>query len=136
MIYVTTHLGNGVLKQFSFAGRTGRAEFWTFFAANLVMFLACLGAASLMSGAAATSLTAIGIVVMSFGNLASGVRRLHDTNRSGWWIATLILPVMAFVLLYFFAKPGVSGPTRFDDAGGMPERTPDHFTRAGEQRLA
>lgn len=136
MINVTTHISNGVLQQFSFAGRASRSEFWTYYVANLLILMGCLGLANLVSGGAAISLTIIGMLAVTYGNLASGIRRLHDTNRSGWWIATLALPFMAFVLIYFMLQPSVSGPTRFDDDGGMPDRTPDHFTRAREQRLA
>ena len=40
-------------------------------------------------------------------SLAVGVRRLHDTDRSGWW---LIVPIVGFVFLCFEGQPG---PNRF-----------------------
>ena len=31
--------------------------------------------------------------------LAAGVRRLHDTNRTGWWLLAPIAPIVVGVLL-------------------------------------
>ncbi len=39
------------------------------------------------------------------------VRRLHDTGRSGWWILTLLVPFVGWlVLLYFMVLEGDDGP--------------------------
>jgi uncharacterized membrane protein YhaH (DUF805 family) len=62
-------------------------------------------------------------------NLAVSIRRLHDTNRSGWWVllglsavAPLINPVglvvaiALIVLIVFYILPGTRGPNRFGDS--------------------
>ena len=42
------------------------------------------------------------------------IRRLHDTNRSGWWILIALIPVIGgIVLIVFFASAGAQGPNRF-----------------------
>ncbi len=47
-------------------------------------------------------------------NIALSVRRLHDTNRSGWWILLVLIPIIGFlVLLYFCVKNGTSGQNDF-----------------------
>lgn len=47
-------------------------------------------------------------------SLAVGVRRLHDTDRSGWWILIVIIPIIGWlVLIFFFVTPGTPGPNRY-----------------------
>jgi uncharacterized membrane protein YhaH (DUF805 family) len=46
--------------------------------------------------------------------LAVAVRRLHDTNRSGWWILIYFIPLAGFIALFvFFVLEGTRGPNRF-----------------------
>jgi len=46
--------------------------------------------------------------------IAVTVRRLHDTDRSGWAILYGLIPVIgAFMLLYFYVQEGTAGPNRF-----------------------
>lgn len=47
-------------------------------------------------------------------SFAVGVRRLHDTNRSGWMLLIGLVPVVGvIVLLVFFVSAGTPGPNRF-----------------------
>ncbi len=53
--------------------------------------------------------------------LAVVIRRLHDTDRSGWWILISIVPLIGMiVLLVFYVSEGTRGPNRFgpDPKGG------------------
>src|SRR5580698_3577688 len=48
-------------------------------------------------------------------NIAVGVRRLHDTNRSGWWLLLYLLPVIGWiVLIVFWVEPGQ--PSRYAES--------------------
>jgi uncharacterized membrane protein YhaH (DUF805 family) len=52
--------------------------------------------------------------------LAVAARRLHDTDRSGWWLLLLLVPVIGWlVLLFFVVQPGTPGPNQFDDGASM-----------------
>jgi len=43
--------------------------------------------------------------------LAVGIRRLHDTNRSGWWLLIILVPIIgAIALLVFYCQD--SDPNR------------------------
>jgi uncharacterized membrane protein YhaH (DUF805 family) len=45
------------------------------------------------------------------------VRRLHDTDRSGWWLLIAFIPVVGIlVLLYFYVSRGDAGQNRFGPA--------------------
>lgn len=47
-------------------------------------------------------------------SIAVGVRRLHDLDKSGWWMLIGIIPLIgAIVLIYFFVQDGQAGSNRF-----------------------
>jgi uncharacterized membrane protein YhaH (DUF805 family) len=46
--------------------------------------------------------------------LAVGVRRLHDTDKSGWWLLIALIPLVGIiVLIVFFATDGQPGPNKY-----------------------
>ena len=73
----------------NFSGRASRSEFWY---ATLFIFLAS-AATGMVDGALRTSLFQglFGLAVL-LPNIAVQVRRLHDINRSGWWLIGLFCP--------------------------------------------
>lgn len=87
-----------------FSGRASRAEYWWFFLAVIIAYIVAsiidsiLGMKGMVGGVYGpiTLLLMLGTFVPS---IAVGVRRLHDTNRSGWWILAPLVPYcLAFVL--------------------------------------
>jgi uncharacterized membrane protein YhaH (DUF805 family) len=81
-------------KYADFNGRASRPEYWWFV---LFIFLGSL-AASVVSPILA-ALFSIGTLLPS---LAAATRRLHDTNRSGWWQLILLIPLIGFIVLIVF----------------------------------
>ena len=54
--------------------------------------------------------------------MAVGVRRLHDTGRSGWWVLIALLPIIgAIVLLVFMARDSQPGSNQW---GPNPKEPP------------
>ena len=48
--------------------------------------------------------------------IAVGVRRLHDTGRTGWWLLIILIPLIgALVLLYFMILDSNSGSNKYGD---------------------
>ena len=46
--------------------------------------------------------------------LAVSVRRLHDIDRSGWWVLIAFIPIIGLiVLIYWYVQPGTAGENRF-----------------------
>ena len=87
-------------KYADFNGRAGRPEYWWFYLFNLLLTLA----ASLVGQFAGESLGRILTGVIGLGLLAPSlavcVRRLHDTNRSGWWLLIALIPVLGWIWLF------------------------------------
>lgn len=98
-----------------FEGRARRSEYWWFFLFNLLMQgatgvldVVLFGGQSggLLNGAYSLAVLLPGIGV--------GVRRLHDTNHSGWWLLVSLVPLLGFLLLIvWLTRPGDAGPNRF-----------------------
>ena len=54
-------------------------------------------------------------------NLAVQIRRLHDIDKSGWWILIALIPLIGFIwLIVLYCTEGTRGPNRFgaDPKGG------------------
>jgi uncharacterized membrane protein YhaH (DUF805 family) len=75
-------------KYADFSGRAPRAEYWWFYLGSVILnFLA-----GLLDGALGTSEIISGAVSLALllPSLAVTVRRLHDTDRSGWWLLAFV----------------------------------------------
>ena len=87
-----------------FSGRASRQEFWMFVLFNLLFAMAWALVAGLLTGLFGGSfdqesrlifmykLIAIYYAVTAVPAMAVGVRRLHDTGRSGWWMLIGLVP--------------------------------------------
>jgi uncharacterized membrane protein YhaH (DUF805 family) len=99
-------------KYADFSGRARRSEYWWFVVFTSVMATI----ASIFDVIFGTQFDRTGLVqvlaTLAFllPSLAVGVRRLHDVDRSGWWLLLLIIPVLGAVILIlaFFVRD--SGP--------------------------
>lgn len=116
------------LKKYAdLTGRARRAEYWWFYLATGLVILAVYVVGLVLAGIASTvSDTAGGVMGILFlvvyvaaalglivPTLAVGVRRLHDTDRSGWWFLIGLVPFGGIVLIVFWAMEGTAGPNRF-----------------------
>jgi uncharacterized membrane protein YhaH (DUF805 family) len=100
-----------VLKKYAvFNGRARRKEYWMFFLFNVIICFALgfiMGLAHSPSGA--NTLVDIYQLAILIPSIAVGVRRMHDTDHSGWWI---IVPI---VNLVFACTEGTPGENRFGE---------------------
>jgi uncharacterized membrane protein YhaH (DUF805 family) len=91
------------LRQYAtFTGRARRAEYWWFFLFTaLVSFVAGLVDAAfgtIDSSASIGLVGALASLALFLPSLAITVRRLHDVDRSGWWVLAFLIPLVGFVL--------------------------------------
>lgn len=86
----------GALKKYAdFTGRARRKEYWMFtliyIIINVVLAVLGLDIISMLVG--------LGLLVPS---ISIAARRLHDTNRSGWWQLIAFIPVIGIIILIVF----------------------------------
>jgi uncharacterized membrane protein YhaH (DUF805 family) len=96
---------------FTYQGRASRSAYWWFFLFDVI----CYVVAGIFDrvGGPAVAVAVIIYVIMFFVNLSLAVRRLHDTDRSGFWIFIGLIPLIGgIVLLVFYLLPGTPGPNR------------------------
>jgi uncharacterized membrane protein YhaH (DUF805 family) len=114
-----------------FTGRARRTEFWMFALVNFIVLLVLyVLILATKSGIFAVLLWLYDLAVLLPG-LAVQVRRLHDTNKSGWWILIGLVPfVGGIVLLVFDCLPGDQGPNQYgpDPKGALAQAYPQYPT--------
>jgi uncharacterized membrane protein YhaH (DUF805 family) len=87
-----------------FAGRARRQEYWYFVLFNILAYVLLSIIAGVL-GKVGASLLSLYAVAVFLPGLAATIRRLHDSNRSGWWILISLVPfVGGIVLLVFLAQ--------------------------------
>tara|TARA_Y100000814_G_C12232995_1_gene368965 strand:+ start:21 stop:407 length:387 start_codon:yes stop_codon:yes gene_type:complete len=88
----------------NFNGRACRKEYWMFFLIHMLflitwMIIGIINDSPLIFG--------IYILITIIPNLAVTVRRLHDINKSGWFLLISFIPYLGnFILLIFLIMKG------------------------------
>ena len=104
-----------VLKKYAvFRGRARRKEYWMFVLFNFIFALA-LGIIEAIAGISNQAvLSGIYGLAVLVPELAVSVRRLHDTNHSGWWLFIGLIPLIGFiVLLVFMVRDSQPGENKY-----------------------
>lgn len=95
-------------KYVDFNGRAARSEYWWF-----ILFTVLLMCAGDIINHKLGLLLSLATLLPS---IAVAVRRLHDTDRSGWWLLLALIPIIGgLVVLYFLILEGKE-PNRFGSA--------------------
>ena len=132
----------GFRRWSDFAGRATLSEFWWFYLFQLLVSVVLyiplvIGIGAILGGTAETDARGrttftgspsggvIAVAVVAFAvvlavglvlfvvDLSLAVRRLHDTDRTGWWYLLVVIPFGSLVLLYFWILPSSPGPNRY-----------------------
>lgn len=104
-----------VLRNYTqFDGRSRRSEYWNFFLFNLIVALVLGFFDSVLRQMLGFGVlgTLYGLAVLIPG-IAVSIRRLHDTDRSGWWLLLAFVPIVGLVLIWFMAQDSQSGTNRY-----------------------
>ena len=101
-------------KYIQFSGRARRAEYWYW---SLFVFLLNFGAAFILTFALGKSsadavygLLCLALLLPGFGVF---IRRLHDTDHSGWWCLISATGIGAIVLFVWLCQEGTKATNRF-----------------------
>lgn len=99
-------------KYVEFSGRARRQEYWMFVLFNILASVAM----TVVDGILGTSGALGGLYSLAvlLPSLAVTFRRLHDTDRSGWWLLICLIPLVgAIVFLVFLCLDSKPGENRF-----------------------
>lgn len=96
---------------FSIEGRAQRSQYWWFSLFTIIVYIV---------GAALDAITQLPIFYMIAAlallapSICVAIRRLHDKDKSGWWLLVAFIPVLgSLYLLYLFVTRGTDGENRF-----------------------
>ncbi len=121
---------SGFRNIFKYNGRASRSEFWWFQLFSALSFVGVMVVDAVIAGLSGNSSRdhpniVAGIFAIIFGLaffvyfialflaiLSLIVRRLHDSDKSGWFILLSFIPFGGIVLLVFYCLPGTAGPNQ------------------------
>ncbi len=104
-------------KYATFSGRAIRSEYWYFVLFSVLLNIGAniidttiLGAGMGQFGLFSSFLS----IALFIPNIAVTIRRLHDLDKSGWWVFLMLIPMIGFiVLLIWLTMKGTNGPNNF-----------------------
>lgn len=107
-------------KYATFAGRASRSEYWWFYLFCVLLVLVgvmldlTVGSYNPDDPDSVPWLTFLFALPVILPSLSAMVRRLHDTDRSGWWYWIGLIPLVgSIVLLVFLVQAGTDGDNRY-----------------------
>jgi uncharacterized membrane protein YhaH (DUF805 family) len=101
----------GFSNYVGFSGRAIRSEYWYWVLFTVIGMIAT-SIIDIVVGVSVTEpLFSLATILPS---LAVGVRRLHDLDRSGWWVLLVFIPLIgAIVLIVWYCSRGTPGTNSF-----------------------
>lgn len=114
---------SGFRNYVGFSGRAPRSEFWYW---QLFVVLVAVAASILDSGFLPESdvgpISAVTSLALLLPGIAMAIRRLHDIDRTGWWVLLALTLIGAILLIVWACFKGTNGSNRFgpDPLTGAP----------------
>jgi uncharacterized membrane protein YhaH (DUF805 family) len=113
-----------IRKYADFQGRARRSEYWMFALMIFIIEIVFMVVFNILGGGMSGHFSPLALVVagvyglgmlyLFIPALAVTFRRLHDTDRSAWWILVGLIPFLgALALLVFYCLDGTPGANRF-----------------------
>ena len=91
-------------KYADFSGKASRKEYWMFVLLYLLIYVGLAIVESFVGTLLLSLIFSLGLFIPS---ISIAGRRLHDTNRSGWWQLIALIPLIGIiVLIVFLAQEG------------------------------
>ena len=108
-----------------FSGRASKREFWGYMLFRMVAVVAIFFVAVIMFAINESLGSIFNLLCWLFGialfipDLSVGVRRLHDTGKSGWWYLISVIPLIGWIwLIILWCQASVNEDNQW---GGLPE---------------
>tara|TARA_B110000196_G_scaffold302714_1_gene297956 strand:- start:340 stop:681 length:342 start_codon:yes stop_codon:yes gene_type:complete len=101
-------------KFFDFSGRASKSEYWWFQLYNAIIYVL-----TFVFQGDLVLLFSILIIVNLIPVYAVGVRRIHDSNKSGWLVLISLIPLIGLYIFVLLLQDGSKGKNRF---GAKPKK--------------
>ena len=95
-------------KFFDFSGRASKSEYWWFQLYNAIIYVLTFvfqGDLSLLF-----SIVVIANIIPTY---AAAVRRIHDSDKSGWMVLIAVIPLIGLYVIVLLLQDGSKGKNRF-----------------------
>src|SRR5262245_30107542 len=116
-------ISSGFQNYVNFSDRAARSEFWfwTLFA-TLASIVGGIIDSLVFPGMITSPIQSVVGLALFLPGLAVSVRRLHDLDRTGWWVLIALTVIGIILLIVWNCMRGTIGPNRFgaDPLAGVP----------------
>ena len=108
-------IGSGFKNYIVFEGRACRSEFWFWVLFTfLVSIVSSVLDLILFPGNEISLINTLTGLALLLPSLAVGARRLHDIDKTGWWLLLWLVPIIGWIILIVWAiKRGDGTANRF-----------------------
>jgi uncharacterized membrane protein YhaH (DUF805 family) len=104
-------ISTGFSNYVNFSDRAARSEYWYWI---LFYFIGAIVTGAIDAAIGMSITTGLFGLAMLLPNLAVSIRRLHDLDRTGWWILIGLIPIVGWIiLLIWYCTKGTDGQNRF-----------------------
>lgn len=94
-----------------FEGRARRTEYWMFVLVNVIIAIVIALIGRIIHLPVISTLYSLAVLVPG---IAVGARRLHDTDRTAWWLLISLVPLIGWIwIIILLAIPGDQGPNQY-----------------------
>jgi len=95
-------------KFFDFSGRASKSEYWWFQLYNAIIYVL-----SFVFQGDLTLLFSILVIANIIPTYAAAVRRIHDSDKSGWMVLIAVIPLIGLYVIVLLLQEGSKGKNRF-----------------------
>jgi uncharacterized membrane protein YhaH (DUF805 family) len=107
-------ISSGFQNYVNFSGRASRSAYWYWTLFAVLMSIASkLLDVMLFPGLDTSPINSLVGLALFLPGLSIAVRRLHDLDRTGWWLLIIFTVIGIVVLLIWFCMRGTMGANRF-----------------------
>jgi uncharacterized membrane protein YhaH (DUF805 family) len=103
-------ISSGLSHYVNFSGRACRSEFWYWFLFVFILSIIANIIDAILGFPALGAIVSLGLLLP---NISMQIRRLHDIDRTGWWMLLILTGIGALLLLVWAFFKGTTGPNTY-----------------------
>ena len=94
----------GLRNYINFSGRARRKEYWYFLLMQIILIIIAMVLDTIIFDSDIGLFYLVVALGLFLPGVAVTIRRLHDTNHSGWWFLISLVPLIGIVLIVFLVR--------------------------------